>query len=69
MRDVETLGEIAYVKTLFDGAVAQLERIAKARGFDHIWYKPSDPTRWFAERKGQTEGTIEVAPLDELLAQ
>ena len=70
MREMSgTLGETFHARQRFDGAVAQLQRLAEKAGYKIIWHKPSDPSVWFCERPGATPGTIDVIKLDELITE
>jgi hypothetical protein len=51
-----------------EGAIAQLERVAVALGYERVWQSPVSPSRFFMERASVTPGRMEVAPMDEAVA-
>jgi hypothetical protein len=48
-------------------AFEELQRIAKALGYDRAWFYSDDPPKWFLERR-TGPGTVDAYPLDSAIA-
>jgi len=51
------------------GAIEQLQRVAKALGYERAWANPYDTSKWFCERGTDKPGMVDVAKMDDLIKQ